>query len=267
MTNYKNFFGFKNEPFAQNIAIDNIYTTAGVLGLNERFLYTVKCKAISVVTGDVGSGKSTGIRYVSSKLHPSEYKIIPVIATTGSMNEILRQIAIGFGLELKGTSMSSIMKTIRNIVSDMAKARQTPVLIIDEAHLMRVEVFAQIHILNQFDMDSNPLMPTIFIGQNTLIDKLKFHTSRPLASRVIGRTHFEGLKYKDTADYLKHHLEIAGIKEQVFSEQAILPLYQDSKGLLRKTNLLAKGGLIAAAKEKCQTVSAEHIRIASTEII
>jgi len=67
--------------------------------------------------------------------------------------------------------------------------------------------------------------------------------------------------------YLKHHLEIAGVKEQLFSDEAILAIHQGSGGLLRKANLLARGSLIAAAKEKCKVVSAEHVRIASTEIM
>jgi general secretion pathway protein A len=66
------------------------------------------------------------------------------------------------------------------------------------------EVFAQ------FDMDSKPLLPMILAGQNNLLDKLMYITSRLLASRVIGRSHLEGLKQKGMEGYLKHHLEIAG---------------------------------------------------------
>jgi type II secretory pathway predicted ATPase ExeA len=82
------------------------------------------------------------------------------------------------------------------------------VLIIDEASLLRWEVFAQMHTLSQFDMDSRPLLPMILAGQNNLMDNLMFHTSRPLASRILGKSHLEGLKYKDMAGYLKHHLKI-----------------------------------------------------------
>ena len=105
------------------------------------------------------------------------------------------------------------------------------------------------------------------VGQNNLLDKLRYHTSRPLASRVIGRSHLEGLKAKDMTGYLKHHLEVAGVSEQLFSDEAILAIHQGSGGLLRRANFLAKGALIAAAAEKCQVVAAEHVRIASTEII
>ena len=116
-------------------------------------------------------------------------------------------------------------------------------------------------------MDSKPLLPIVLAGQNNLIDKLMFHTSRPLASRIIGRSHLEGLKYKDMAGYIQHHLKIAGGKEPLFCDEAILAIHQGSGGLLRRANLLAKGALVAAAYEKCQTVSPEHVRMAATEIM
>jgi type II secretory pathway predicted ATPase ExeA len=150
---------------------------------------------------------------------------------------------------------------------ETAHKKQVPVLVIDEANLVRLEVFAEIHTLSQFEMDSKPLLPVILAGQNNLLDKLMYHTSRPLASRVIGRSHLEGLKAKDMAGYLKHHLEMAGISEQLFSDEAILAIHQGSGGLLRRANYLAKGALLAAAAEKCRMVAAEHVRIASTEII
>jgi general secretion pathway protein A len=66
--------------------------------------------------------------------------------------------------------------------------------------------------------------------------------------------------------YLKHHLEIAGVNEQLFSDEAILAIHQGPGGLLRRASLLAKAALMAAAREKCMVVSAEHVRMASTEI-
>ena len=77
----------------------------------------------------------------------------------------------------------------------------------------------------------------------------------------------EGLKYKDMAAYIQHHLKIAGGKNQLFADEAVLAIHQGSGGLLRRANLLAKGALVAAANEKCQIVSPEHVRMASTEIM
>ena len=107
----------------------------------------------------------------------------------------------------------------------------------------------------------------ILSGQNGLLDKLLFHTSRPFASRVVGRSHLEGLKIKDMQAYLQHHLQLAGGNERLLSEEAVVAIHQGSGGLLRRANSLARGGLIAAARENSQIVSAEHVRLASTEIL
>jgi len=263
----QHFFGFLKEPFVSDLKVEDLYPTPSLAATTDRVLYAVRLGAVSLVTGEVGSGKSTALRYAASKLHPSQYRVIPVIATSGSLIEMLRQICIGLDIPHTVMSLAKLSKMIRDVVAETAQRKQVPVLVIDEANLMRLEVFAELHTLCQFDLDSKPLLPVILAGQNNLLDKLMYPTSRPLASRVIGRSHLEGLKLTDMAGYLKHHLELVGIAEQLFSEEAILAIHQGSGGLLRRANYLAKGALIAAATEKCRMVAAEHVRIASTEII
>jgi type II secretory pathway predicted ATPase ExeA len=67
--------------------------------------------------------------------------------------------------------------------------------------------------------------------------------------------------------YLVHHLSIAGVRERLFADEAVTAIHQGSGGLLRKANLLARGALIAAAAEQSHVVSAEHVRLAATEIL
>ncbi|MFN3534761.1 MAG: AAA family ATPase, partial [Desulfatiglandales bacterium] len=145
MTNYKTFYGFSKEPFSQDIKTDELYQTTSLKAFTERFLYAVNIGAVSVATGDVGSGKSTALRYASEKLHPSMYRVIPVIANTGSVIEILRQMCIALDVECRSHSIATLIKTIRNILIEITQRKQTAVMIIDEAQLMRLEVFAEIH--------------------------------------------------------------------------------------------------------------------------
>ncbi|HSW65175.1 MAG TPA: hypothetical protein VLH56_17985 [Dissulfurispiraceae bacterium] len=112
----------------------------------------------------------------------------------------------------------------------------------------------------QFDGDSKPALPVILAGQNNLIDNLMFRQSRPLASRMVARGHMESLKSDGMADYPQHHLNVAGCKQDLFAEQAVTAIHQSSGSLLRRA-------LMAAASEKCQIVAADHVRVASTEII
>jgi type II secretory pathway predicted ATPase ExeA len=64
-----------------------------------------------------------------------------------------------------------------------------------------------------------------------------------------------------------HHLRIAGANQELFAQEAIIAVHQSSGGLLRRANNLARGAMLAAAQEKAPVVTAEHVRIASTEIL
>ncbi|MDA8090122.1 MAG: AAA family ATPase [Actinomycetota bacterium] len=264
---YRVFFGFKKEPFAQDIRVEDMMKSPSLKGVQERFSFAVNLGAIAVVTGDVGSGKSSALRYASSKLHPSEFKILHVTATSGTIVELYRQICYALDINAKGSSKAAFTKIIRASLLDLVHKKRKPVLIIDEASLIRLDAFAELHTLTQFEGDSLPVLPIILAGQNNLIDNLTFRQSRPLASRVVARSHMETLSSEEMAQYLQHHLVIAGCKQNVFAEQAITAIHQGSGGLLRRANNLARGALMAAAMEKCNVASAEHVRIASTEII
>ena len=110
-------------------------------------------------------------------------------------------------------------------------------------------------------------MPMALSGQTALVDKLLYHTSRPFASRVVGRTHMEALQRDHMAAYLLHHINIAGGRDDLFAGEAITAVHEISGGFLRRAGSLARGTLLAAAQEKAPMVTAEHVRVAATEIL
>lgn len=110
-------------------------------------------------------------------------------------------------------------------------------------------------------------MSTILCGQEGLIEKLMTPDAKPLASRIMGRSHLEAIRKEVMEEYIAHHMRLAGAKKGVFSDSAIVAIHQGSGGLLRRANNLAKGAMLAASMEKCQTVSSEHVRMALTEVI
>lgn len=267
MINLQNFFGFHRQPFASDVAVKQLYQLPGLKPLVERFDYAVAHGLVTVITGDVGSGKSTSLRYAVSRLHPSEYRVLDVVATSGSLLELYRQLCMSLGMEMRSYSSAYLVKSLQDSLADLVGKKQIPLLIVDEAHLLRLEVFRQLHTLSQVAYDSKVLLPVILSGQHLLVDKLLYHTSRPFASRVLGRSSLEALNREQMEGYMKHHMEVAGIKERVFCEEAITAIHQGSGGLLRRANHLATGSLLAAAAEGTRTVSAEHVRLASSEIL
>jgi len=261
---YRTFFGLQKEPFGTAVPLKDILETPDVIGVKERNDYVVRLGAVGLVTGDIGSGKSTALKYTAGGLHPSEYRLIHLTASSGSLLEIYRQLLCELGMDTAGTSRTIMTQKIKKDILELLQGKKMKtVLIIDEASLLRLEVLAEIHTLCSLHHDA--FLPVILAGQSNLVDKLMYRSSLPLASRIVARSHLEGVHREGMEAYIDHHLAIAGVRINPFDETAITAIHQGSGGLFRKANHLARGALIAAAQDQSVTVSAEHVRTASTE--
>jgi len=170
-------------------------------------------------------------------------------------------------MDMGGVSRAVMLRRIPQEILDLVQGKKLKMLlVIDEASLLRLEVFAELHTLTQFEQDSKPILPMVTAGQSNLIDSLMYRSSLPLASRIVGRSHLEGVTRDQMEQYLAHHLAIAGVKHNLFDETAVTAIQQGSRGIFRKANHLARGALIVAAKNKSMTVTTDHVRMAATEL-
>ena len=117
-------FGLTAEPFGQDMPVDKLFPLPGLKGFLERFDYALHIGAVSVLTGEVGSGKSTSLRAAAARLHPSQYTVIPLVATSGSVLEFLRQISQELGAPPASNSFSRLTKSIRELLSNVTAKKQ-----------------------------------------------------------------------------------------------------------------------------------------------
>ena len=267
MPKYKEYFGFKSEPFSSSVPAEKLLQLPSMIEVKEKMLYAASLGGVMVVTGDVGSGKSTSLRWAASHFHPSSTQVMNIVATTSSMNDLLKQMCWAADLDVRAASRSFLIKSFKASVKAMVEKKMNVVLVIDEASLLRSDIFAELHVLTQFSYDSQKHLTLVLAGQSTLIDRLTFRMSAPLASRVICKSHLSSITLDQMQEYLAHHLKIAGCKKMIFSDQAVTAIHQGSGGILRKANSLAKGAIVAASIETKQIVEAEQVRVASTELI
>lgn len=266
--NHRQHFGFKLEPFAKDIATKDLLKLPSMIGVKQRLDYCLNLGGVLAIFGEVGSGKTTAVRWSLAQYHIADIKIVSVIATTGSITEFYKQLSWGLDLVPKSMSRTTLLSECRSVIKELAVSRKQRVLVcIDEAQLLRREVLAELHTIMNFEHDGANYMTMILCGQPGLLENLQYRAAAPLASRVMSKAHIRALTQAEMGEYLVHHLHVAGVKSQLFEPGAINAIHQGSAGGLRRANQLAAGGLLAAALETCSSVSADHIRTAASELI
>ena len=211
---YRSFFGCQREPFSTELEIKEILATQALEAFTERFDYVLRLGAIGLLTGEVGAGKSTALRFAKSRLHPAQYHPLWLTATSGSILEIYRQLASALDTDTQSSSRSTLLRIIRGGITDLVRKKLQPLLIIDEASLLKLEVLRELHTLCQFEADSKPHLPIILAGQNNLLDLLQYRSSLPLASRIVARSHFEGMDLDQMQLYLAVGFHNKGVERR-----------------------------------------------------
>ena len=265
---HRTHFGFRSEPFSKDIATKDLLKLASMLGVKERLDYCINLGGVLAIFGEVGSGKTTSVRWALTHCHPSEFKVVSIVATTGSITEFYKQLSWGLDLVPKSISRTTLLSECRTVIKELATARKQRVLVcVDEAQLLRRDVLAELHTIMNFEHDCANYMSMVLCGQTTLLEHLQYRAAMPLASRVMSKAHIKSLTQPEMEEYINHHVRVAGVKRQLFDADAMVAIQQGSAGSLRRANQLASGGLLAAALENCQTVNVDHIRTASSELI
>ena len=140
---YRPFFGLTREPFSADLETSAILQTDELLAIGQRVEYVIRIGGIALVTGEVGAGKSTSLRWAAGQLHPSRYKTLWITATAGSILEVYRQLLAELDINTVSSSRAVLTRLIRQQIQALVSTKkQQPLLIIDEASLLRLDVFA-----------------------------------------------------------------------------------------------------------------------------
>jgi general secretion pathway protein A len=261
------FFGFKKTPFSDNPDAQQLFASQAWIQVKARLQFLVEHHGTGWLTGEVGSGKSTAARTFTAGLHPNLYKILYLHWSSGSALDLLRQLALELNLEPAHYRGDLVRQIAEAIVSLNQSKKQHPILICDEAQLLRHPALEQLPVLLNFDMDSSHYLTLLLVGQPLLRRTLSLQMHEPLRQRIAVQYHLEGLSREALDAYLAHQLKAAGITQPLFDDTARQALYQASKGILRKVNKLALTALRLAASRKASTVEESILLDATSEAL
>lgn len=153
-------------------------------------------------------------------------------------------------------------RQLNAVLVDMAEGQgKTPVVIIDEAHLLSHQMLEEIRFLTNFRMDSYSPMSLILVGQTELLAALQRPSLLAISQRVSNRWHLPYFDLSETARYIEHNLKIAGVTTPLFTDGAIKVIHEATQGAARAIGGLSCSCLLHAMSANAKLVDDHSVKL------
>lgn len=253
---YHAFFGLAESAFSIAVNPRYLYMSQQHREALAHLLYGIQNGGFVMLTGEVGTGKTTLVRCLLEQL-PENTDLAMILNPMASAPELLASICDELRIpHLFSANTKQLTDALNQfLLENHARGRKT-VLLIDEAQLLQVPVLEQIRLLTNLETTQEKLLQIMLVGQPELKELLSKPELRQLSQRITARFHLQSLTLQDTQAYLQHRLKVAGMpesQENPFPKNIVKLIHQQSQGIPRLINVLAERLLLGVyAQQKRQ---------------
>jgi general secretion pathway protein A len=265
---YEEYYGFTEKPFSLTPDPKYLFKSASHANAFELLQYAVRRReGFVVITGDIGTGKTTLCRAVLEQLDRKTFTAL-VLNPFLSEEDLLRLILQDFGVvsrsevkrgRLAGVSKQELIETLNAFLLSLQTLGASALVIIDEAQNLPLQVLEQIRILSNLETDKEKLLQIVLVGQPNLKAMLRTMELRQLDQRVSIKYELTPLSQEETGAYVMHRLAIAGGGAVSFAPNALARIYRCTGGIPRLINLVCDRALLAAFSARTNRVQPAHV--------
>lgn len=258
---YTTFYNFTSRPFQLSPNHRFFFGSKGhrramaylTYGLHQR-------EGLIVVTGDVGTGKTTLVDYLAEQLSVGPFVAGRVSAGQIEPSNVLPLVAKAFQLPVGERDQAELQKDIEAFLAARLKARQRPLLVIDEAQNWPLPALEELRMLANLQHAGKALLQIVLVGQPQFRDALTGEDYEQLRQRVVASHHLENLDETEIGPYIEHRLKQAGWQaDPTFDADACALIYEHSHGVPRRINLVCSRLLVLGALEERHVIDRDAV--------
>jgi type II secretory pathway predicted ATPase ExeA len=265
IANLQAHYGFSRMPFGRDLAPGMLHRHHAHNEAVARIGFCVSERIIGVVTGEVGAGKTVAVRTVMAGLDASRHTTIYLPNPMVGVRGIYEEIVTTTGGSPTNLSSRLVAQARTALIAERDERGRTPVLILDEAHLLSYEQLETIRMLSNQSMDQDSPLAILLVGQPSLRRQTRIALLAALEQRIGIRYSMPPMTNDETTSYISHHTKIAGRSDTLFSDDAINLIHTTARGYPRAVNNLALQALVAAYAARQAIVDEKAARTAIAE--
>ena len=265
---YEDHFGLTKKPFQLSPDANFFYPSAEHAKALSFLQYGLsQGEGFIVITGSVGTGKTTLVQTLVSELDQSELSVATIVTSNLEDSDLLQMVANNFGVHVRDVSKATLLKELEHNFVQQSKANRRILLIVDEAQNLPDGSVEELRMLSNFQYEGRPLVQIFLLGQQEFRGTLLSQGFEQLRQRVIATYHLNPLSEDETQTYIEHRLEVAGWENNpTFTEDAYNAIYRFCEGVPRRINNVCDRILLYAFLEEIGEISGQVVETVSEEI-
>ncbi len=220
-----------------------------------------------VITGDIGTGKTTLVQTLLSDLDPKVAVVANIVTTHLKEDDLLTLVAYQFGLRPGSANKAALLRDLEQFFLHRARENKRVLLIVDEAQNLPPQSVEELRMLSNFQYQAKPLVQVFLLGQEEFRATLLSQGFEQLRQRIIATYHLNPLDAEETRTYIEHRLGLVGWNaDPTFSDEAFEHIYEFTQGVPRRINNLCDRTLLFAFLEELHAIDGEVVRSVADEI-